>query len=194
MNTAFHLLLFAAVGAMVPLLPLLIGKLLRPKLPSQAKEAIYECGEETIGSSYIRFDLRFYVVALLFIVFDVELLFFFPWAVVFGQATRLSDPSLPAEQRQELSDSLLMAEPGTAPLIDTAQATGIGWLAFADLLVFFCVVLVGYAYLWKMGDLDWVRSVRAQTAADGPSAAVEAKANRMIPVPPVAGPVEAESV
>ena len=163
MNTALHLLLFAAVGAIFPLLPLVIGRLLRPKQPSADKAAIYECGEETIGSSYIRFDLRFYVVALLFIVFDVELLFFFPWAVVFGRATRLTDPDLTAIERQDLSDALLVTGAGEAPLVAPEVGLSLGWLAFADLMVFFCVLLVGYAYLWKMGDLDWVRSLRAQT-------------------------------
>ena len=182
MNTALHLLVFAGVGAIFPLLPMVLGKLLRPKLPSEAKEAIYECGEETIGSSYIRFDLRFYVVALLFIVFDVELLFFFPWAVVFGRATRLADPALPDAERQTLSDALLVTEPGAAPMVSAAEATGIGWLAVADLLIFFFVVLVGYAYLWKMGDLDWVRSVQAQTAADRPSDAVAARAAKSLPI------------
>ena len=57
-------------------------------------EEAFECGEPTIGSSYIQFDLRFYVVALLFIIFDVEVAFFFPWALVFGGATQLADPRL----------------------------------------------------------------------------------------------------
>jgi NADH-quinone oxidoreductase subunit A len=66
------------------MVPLLVGRLLRPKLPTPEKDAIYECGEPAIGSSYIQFDLRFYVVALLFIIFDVEVAFFFPWASVYG--------------------------------------------------------------------------------------------------------------
>jgi NADH-quinone oxidoreductase subunit A len=55
----------------------------------------YECGEPTIGSSFVQFDLRFYVVALLFIIFDVEVAFFFPWGVVFGKATQLASPDMP---------------------------------------------------------------------------------------------------
>jgi NADH-quinone oxidoreductase subunit A len=55
---------------------------------------IYECGEPTIGSSFVQFDLRFYVVALLFIIFDVEVAFFFPWATVFGKSTHLMRPDM----------------------------------------------------------------------------------------------------
>ena len=65
----------------------------RPHRPSPEKGTVYECGEPTIGSAWIQFDLRFYVVALLFVIFDVELAFFFPWAVVFGSATRAADES-----------------------------------------------------------------------------------------------------
>ncbi len=63
--------------------------LLAAELPNEEKLEVYECGEPTIGSSFVQFDLRFYVVALLFIIFDVEVAFFFPWATVFGKATHL---------------------------------------------------------------------------------------------------------
>ncbi|MCA9009346.1 MAG: NADH-quinone oxidoreductase subunit A, partial [Planctomycetaceae bacterium] len=75
-----HFLVFALVAIGFLMAPLIVGRLLRPKLPTPEKDAIYECGEPAIGSSYIQFDLRFYVVALLFIIFDVEVAFFFPWA------------------------------------------------------------------------------------------------------------------
>ena len=74
---------------------LLVGRFLRPRLPNQEKLEVYECGEPTIGSSFVQFDLRFYVVALLFIIFDVEVAFFFPWATVFGKATQLTSPNMP---------------------------------------------------------------------------------------------------
>src|ERR1700755_848703 len=85
-----YILLFVAVGAGFIIVNLLVGKLIRPVPPHQEKETIYECGEPTIGSAWVQFDLRFYVVALLFVIFDVEVAFFFPWAVVFGKATQLS--------------------------------------------------------------------------------------------------------
>jgi NADH-quinone oxidoreductase subunit A len=66
----------------------------RTRRPSEEKLAAYECGEPAIGSAYVQFDLRFYVVALLFIIFDVEVAFFFPWGTIFGGATQLADPRI----------------------------------------------------------------------------------------------------
>lgn len=163
MNAALHLLLFSIVGLAIPVLPMVIGRFFRPKNPDEVKESIYECGEPAIGSSYIRFDLRFYVVALLFIVFDVEILFFFPWAAVFGTSMRLSEADLPGNVRTELTHGMFGAD--MAPLT-MSEGASLGLLAFVDLLVFFFVLLVGYAYLWKMGDLDWVRSLKSQQPSE----------------------------
>lgn len=150
-----HFAIFAVIGVVLLALPMIIGWFFRPRLPTPEKDAIYECGEPTIGSSYIQFDLRFYVVALLFIIFDVEVVFFFPWASVFGTVMQLTDTSLSEATRQALSARLL--GPGT--VIDAASALKLGWLGLADVLVFFAVLLVGFAYVWKRGDLDWVRAV-----------------------------------
>ena len=90
-----YLGLFAGVAAIFLFVNLLVGRFLRPNLPNEEKLEIYECGEPTIGSSFVQFDLRFYVVALLFIIFDVEVAFFFPWATVFGKATQLSSEAMP---------------------------------------------------------------------------------------------------
>src|SRR5215475_3305470 len=89
-----YLALFAGAGFIFLFVNLLIGYFLRPKDPNYEKLEVYECGEPTIGSSFVQFDLRFYVVALLFIIFDVEVAFFFPWATVFGKATHVMDPNL----------------------------------------------------------------------------------------------------
>ncbi len=67
------------------LIGLFVAKLLRPHRPNAEKLATYECGEEAVGSSWVQFNPRFYVIALIFIIFDVELAFMFPWAVVFGR-------------------------------------------------------------------------------------------------------------
>src|ERR1700735_2618721 len=87
-----HFLLFTVLGVVFLLLPLVLGLFVCPTLPNAEKKSVYECGEPTIGSSYIQFDLRFYVVALLFIIFDVEIAFFFPWATIYGKAVHLLDP------------------------------------------------------------------------------------------------------
>jgi NADH-quinone oxidoreductase subunit A len=78
-------LLFLLFGIFFAMLALGIAKLLRPHNPHAAKLTTYECGELPRGSSWVRFNIRFYLVALFFIVFDVEVVFLFPWAVVFKQ-------------------------------------------------------------------------------------------------------------
>ncbi len=84
-----YLALFASVGLVFVFANLLMGSFVRPADPHDEKMKIYECGEPSIGSSFVQFDLRFYVVALLFIIFDVEVALFFPWAVIFGKANNL---------------------------------------------------------------------------------------------------------
>src|SRR5262245_15873858 len=88
---AGYLALFAVVGLLFVAANLTIGIFLRPHDPHPEKQEIYECGEPTIGSGFVQFDLRFYTVALLFIIFDVEVAFFFPWAAVFGKSANLSE-------------------------------------------------------------------------------------------------------
>src|SRR5215218_6543926 len=100
-----YLLLFLAVGVGFIFVHLLAGKMIRPNRPHSEKATIYECGEPTIGSAWVQFDLRFYVVALLFVIFDVEVAFFFPWAEVFGKANAVANAKDPknAEDYQEMA-------------------------------------------------------------------------------------------
>ena len=76
-------LIFVLVGFAFAGIALLAAKILRPSNPSPAKMTTYECGELPTGSSWVRFNVRFYLIALFFLVFDVEVVFLFPWAVVF---------------------------------------------------------------------------------------------------------------
>lgn len=191
-----YLALFASVAVIFLFVNLLLGRFLRPKAPNQEKLEVYECGEPTIGSSFVQFDLRFYVVALLFIIFDVEVAFFFPWATVFGKATQLASPHMPvvaaevdpagsstelspqaAERLRELGVSqpalptlsparareLGISEEAGAIQRGALQATArrIATTSIWDIGVFFAVLLVGFAYVWRRGDLDWVRSTRS---------------------------------
>lgn len=161
-----HFLIFTAVAVGFLILPLILGRLVRPTgAPSLEKDAAYECGEPTIGSSYIQFDLRFYVVALLFIVFDVELVFFFPWTTIFGGTMQLADSRLEPGERIQLTERLLSVPQGSidaASAFPAEAALTLGWLALADVLFFFAILLLGFAYVWKRGDLDWVRAVTQQ--------------------------------
>src|SRR5438874_8915778 len=167
-----YMALFVVVAVFFVFIHLVAGRFIRPVKPDPEKSTIYECGEPTIGSSWIQFDLRFYVVALLFVIFDVEVAFFFPWAVVFGKVNALANLDENDPQRSAIVKQLVPADPKRPQTIDpqlsVRDAKKLGWLAFWDLLVFFGVLLVGFAYLWKRGDLDWVRSTAAERAAATP--------------------------
>jgi NADH-quinone oxidoreductase subunit A len=169
-DLTLHFLIFIIVGSVAfVLVPLTLGWFVRPNSPTEEKVATYECGEPTIGSSYVQFDIRFYVVALLFIIFDVEVAFFYPWATVFGGATQLADPRLSDAARMNLSDRLLDVAPGTSTpdtMLSAANALQMAWMGFGDILVFFGVLMVGFAYVWSRGDLDWVRALMQQVRED----------------------------
>ena len=133
MDILLSVTLFVGVGAAFVLVNLAMGALARPSVPNPEKAAAYECGEPTIGSSWVQFDLRFYIIALVYLIFDVEVALFYPWAVVYGSAGAVGNAldMTPFEVRQ---------------------------VAIVDMLFFFGVLLVGFAYLWRFGYLDWVRS------------------------------------
>ena len=204
-----YLVLFAAVGMVFLFVNLLVGWLLRPSNPNEEKLEIYECGERTIGSSFVQFDLRFYVVALLFIIFDVEIAFFFPWATVFGKANDLHDmaqsdnvavvetlddssfvlsddasylyrelgiknASLPLAGATSVSEGQALVPASLRNHADIKNATSLAtknkevmqrgakqlaWVTTVDIAVFFSILLVGFAYVWKRGDLNWVRAI-----------------------------------
>ena len=165
-----YMLLFLGVGIFFIFIHLMVGKLVRPAKPEPEKLTIYECGEPTIGSAWIQFDLRYYVVALLFVIFDVEVAFFFPWAIVFGKANDLSRTDLSQTERTAISRQLqppLPPLPGdTLALITAEDAGNFALVAMLDIAVFFGVLLVGFAYLWKRGDIDWVKTVAAERLAE----------------------------
>ena len=78
-------LLFILVGAAIGVVPLLLGYVLGPNRPDPAKNSPYECGFEAFEDARMKFDVRFYLVSILFIIFDLEVAFLFPWAVSFGE-------------------------------------------------------------------------------------------------------------
>lgn len=122
------ILLFLVGGAIFVVIGLFTSGLLRPKNPNPEKLATYESGEEPIGNAWVQFNPRFYVVALIFIVFDVELAFLFPWATVFG--------------RRELVEA----------------TDGVwGWFSLVEMFIFIGVLVLGLAYAWAKGHLDWIK-------------------------------------
>ena len=120
-HAAIGVFLAVAVGFLV--VNLLVWKVIRPSRYSEEKLTTYECGENPTGSAWIQFNIRFYVFALLFIIFDVEAVFLLPWAVVFKK--------LGQEQ---------------------------GLLPYVEGLVFIAILVVALAYVWRKGDLEWVRA------------------------------------
>jgi NADH-quinone oxidoreductase subunit A len=200
LGIVLYMALFALTGIVFLFVNLLVGKLVRPHDPNPDKLEIYECGEPTIGSSFVQFDLRFYVVALLFIIFDVEIAFFFPWAAVFGKSTNLMNEKF-AVVTQADDGSVVLTQPAkdlyrelgvrnaTVPqTVPASLATTItsgdratqaeltihegarqlAWVTIVDIAVFFAVLLVGFAYVWRRGDLDWVRAVGQLRATTEP--------------------------
>jgi NADH-quinone oxidoreductase subunit A len=113
------ILAFLVVAAGFLTVNLILWKILRPSRFSEEKLTTYECGENPVGSAWIQFNIRFYVFALIFLVFDVEAVFLLPWAVVFRE---------------------------------------LGMLAFLEGLVFIAILVVALAYVWRKGDLEWVRA------------------------------------
>ena len=105
----------------------LINRIIAPSNPNPEKLTSYECGEETTGNSWLPFNSRFYVIALIFLLFDVEMVFIFPWAVVFGN--------------HEINH------------IDARW----GWLALTEMFTFLGILILGLVYVWVKGDLDWIK-------------------------------------
>jgi NADH-quinone oxidoreductase subunit A len=120
---------FVGVGISVPLLMLTVGWLLRPSTPNPDKLMIYECGEVPTQQAWFNFNPRFYIVALIFLIFDVEVAFTYPVATVFRRWV----------------------------------ARGMGGFAFAELFVFIAILALGLAYVWRHGDLEWIRQARQDT-------------------------------
>ena len=81
-----NVLVFGAVGLAFVFVNVLVGSVIRPKRKTDQGLEVYECGEPTIGESWIQFDIRYYTVALIYVIFAVEITFLFPWAMVLREA------------------------------------------------------------------------------------------------------------
>lgn len=110
------ILIFLVFGALFVCVNLLLSRIIQTRNPFPMKLSTYECGELPVGESWIQFNIRFYVIALAFLIFEVEIVFLFPWAVVFKQ---------------------------------------LGAFAFVEMMIFVFILLVGLAYIWAKGDLEW---------------------------------------
>lgn len=104
-----------------------ITRMISPNNPNPEKLTSYECGEEPQGSGWMPFNTRFYVIALIFLLFDVEMIFILPWATVFGNHDMIS-----FDKRW-------------------------GWLSLIEMFVFLGILILGLVYVWAKGDLNWIK-------------------------------------
>lgn len=84
-NNYVMILIFMALGILLPVVALTLGRFLRPHNPTAEKETTYESGNEPTGDSWVQFKVKYYIFALLFVVFDVETIFLYPWAVAYDK-------------------------------------------------------------------------------------------------------------
>jgi NADH-quinone oxidoreductase subunit A len=113
---------------------LLVTQLIGPRKRTATKLMPYECGKDPIGSARDRYSIKFYTVAVIFLLFDIEVLFIIPFAVAFK--------------------SLLAAEKGSG--------IAFGTIAFLEIIVFLATLVAGYIYVWKKGTFDWGLQARAE--------------------------------
>ncbi len=118
LSVAIFLMILPVLGAAL----LIVGVLVRPYKPTLMKNLPYESGVPSVGRSRERYSVRFYIIAMLFVLFDIEAVFLYPWAINFDGFVRRGD----------------------------------GIFILVEMLLFIFIILLGYAYAWKKGALDWV--------------------------------------
>lgn len=116
-----------------------VSKLLRPHRPNAEKLSTYESGEEPVSHAWVQYNVRFYIVALVFILFEVEIIFLFPWSTVFADKD----------------------------LIEQTNGQW-AWFAVIEATIFILVLALGLAYAWVHGHLDWIKPVPKPTEYKSP--------------------------
>ncbi len=134
---------YAIIGLLIGVLVLIVigiivaGHVIGPRRHGPIKDSTYESGVDPIGDARKRFNVRFYIVAMLFLLFDVEIVFFYPWGVLF--------PRLSAADGTEQAASV-------APMVEAGYATG---FLLVEMFIFVAILLVGYVYAWRKGAFQW---------------------------------------
>ena len=131
----FDILVFGLGGLLFILITLLVSRILRPGKPNPEKNSTYESGEVAVGHSWPQLNSRFYVLALIFLLFEVEIMVMFLWVPVF-------------------TDKEMIAE---------SNGTW-GWISLIEILIFVVILAVGLAYAWMNGHLDWLKSEPNKTS------------------------------
>jgi NADH-quinone oxidoreductase subunit A len=134
-----EVLLYIVGGVVFVATTFLVSSLIRPHRPNPQKLSTYESGEEPISSAWTQFNVRFYIVALVFLLFEVEIVFLFPWATIFA--------------KKELIE----------------QTNGLwGWFSLFEMLLFLGILAIGLAYVWVNGFLDWIKPNPKPAAVNSP--------------------------
>lgn len=128
LSAYYPILIFAGCAAAFALGSVVASALFpfKPRKPTRVKQMPYESGMDPVGSARMQFDIKFYLIAILFLVFDVELLFLYPWAV------------------------LAYGEGG-----DPGWRAAFGTVVFAEILVFLATLAIAYVYAWRKGVFQW---------------------------------------
>jgi NADH-quinone oxidoreductase subunit A len=148
----FPIFLFVACAIGLAVVLLVVANLFNPVRPNRTKSMPYESGMDPVHDTHRRFDIRFYLLAIAFMVFDVELLFLYPWAVATHPAGAVTSASSAAAATAE------PATPKSAEGFDAAVASG--WVEnrnviFIAAMVFIVLLVLGYVYDWRKGVFDW---------------------------------------
>jgi NADH-quinone oxidoreductase subunit A len=134
-----EILLFIIGGLLFMVVTILVASLIRPSRPNPEKLTTYESGEEPVSNAWTQFNVRFYVVALIFLLFEVEIVFLFPWATIFAKKELIK------------------------------QTNGAwGWFSLLEMLLFIGILALGLAYVWVNGFLDWVKPNPQPAAINSP--------------------------
>lgn len=123
-----QLLIMTVGGILFVAAAMIVSWLLRPNRPSEVKSSTYECGEEPVGSAWFQFPAQFYLIALLFVVFEVEAAFLIPWALKLGD------------------------------FLHHAAAEGVGspWFVVVEMAIFLAILILGWVYALRKGALEWI--------------------------------------
>lgn len=125
----FGTILIFIVGAIAfATIGLTVAKIIRPSRPNYEKLSTYESGEDTVGSAWGQFNIKFYIVALIFLLFEVEIIYLFPWAIIFGDAELVKGTHWQW-----------------------------AWFAIIEMFIFIFVLALGLTYAWIKGYLDWFK-------------------------------------
>lgn len=134
-----QVLLFIVAGGLFVSIALLVSRMIRPNRPSPEKLAAYESGEQAMGSPWIQVNIRFYVIAIVFLLFEVEVIFLFPWSTVFANPVMISETN-----------------------------GKWGWFALIEMGIFIVLLALGLLYAWAEGHLDWVKPEQEKQAFKSP--------------------------